>query len=163
MFQQISHHQAGSFDEQDSWFLPQITNHCFPLWVNTKHRFQCEPLSSNPASIHASRKPWMKHLLKPLPWARDFPELGAQGHCLFLGTRGHPSLGYFNLMFSHWSPFTTPRSFTPQHSHGQMFITLVSPSNYFAGVVGVAFGRHLSTHTNTGLGCCVFGQINKCN
>lgn len=123
---------------------------------------------TNPALIHASRKVWMRHLLKLLPWARDFPELGTHSHCLSLGTQGHEawvilvSRGVKSPPLQcHWSPFTTP--FTPEHSHGQMFITLVSPSNYFAGVVGVAFGRHLSTHTNTGLGCCVFGQINKCN
>lgn len=44
---------------------------------------------TDPASIHASRKAWMKHPLKVLPWARDFSQLGAQGHCLSLGTQRH--------------------------------------------------------------------------
>lgn len=61
-FQQIPHHQAGSFDKQDSWFLPQITNLCFPLWVSAKRGHWNHKSSLDPCQ----QKAWMKHLLKSL-------------------------------------------------------------------------------------------------
>lgn len=123
---------------------------------------------TDPASIHASRKAWMKHPLKALLEQGTFLSWVLRVTASPLGHKGtKPGLFWSHVksppLQHHCSPFTTPPSFTPEHSHGQMFITLVSPSNYFAGVVGVASGRSLSTHTNTGLGCCVFGQIIKCN